>query len=46
MLHCRAYNEPKMGKSKYNPFEKLILGIPEVLLFLIRYIRGSYDLKQ
>jgi len=39
------HNKRKMGKSKYNPFEKLILGIPEVLLFLIRYIRGIYDLK-
>ena len=45
MLHCRAYNKSKMEKLKYNPFEKLILGIPEVLFFLIRYIRGIYDLK-
>jgi glycosyltransferase involved in cell wall biosynthesis len=39
------HNERKMGKSKYNTSKKLILGIPETFLFLIRYIRGIYDLK-
>lgn len=37
------HNERQFGKSKYNPFLKLILGIPEVFIFLWRYIHGTYD---
>lgn len=35
----------KYGESKYKPFKKIIFGIPEVILFLIRYLRGYYDNK-
>lgn len=34
------------GRSKYNSFKKIMLGIPEVALFLIRYWRGAYDLPE
>jgi glycosyltransferase involved in cell wall biosynthesis len=37
--HPRAF-----GTSHYNALKKLILGIPEVLLFLYRLHRGTYDL--
>ena len=39
------HNERKWGKSKYNTFKKVVLGIPEVFLFLLRYKLGIYDLK-
>ena len=39
------HHERRYGKSKYNPFKKLVLGIPEVFFFLIRLKFGIYDLK-
>jgi len=39
------HNARKFGESKYQPFKKLIFGIPEILLFLIRYSRGEYDFR-
>ena len=35
----------KYGNSKYNLIKKIILGIPEVLLFLLRLKFGFYNLK-
>ena len=35
--------ERKYGESKYKPLKKLTLGIPEVFLFLYRYMRGYYN---
>ncbi len=40
-----THNERVGGKSKYPKFKKIILGVPEVLFFLIRYKLGSYDIK-
>jgi glycosyltransferase involved in cell wall biosynthesis len=37
------HGERKWGKSKYNTFKKVVFGIPEVFLFLIRYKLGIYD---
>jgi len=34
------------GRSKYNALKKIVTGIPEVALFLIRYWRGAYDLPE
>jgi len=33
----------RYGTSKYDPYKKILLGIPEVLLFLILYKFGRYD---
>jgi len=40
-----SHGERKFGISKYNPFLKIVLGIPEVLFFLIRFYSGYYDNK-
>ncbi|SDE90249.1 glycosyltransferase family 2 protein [Rhodospira trueperi] len=34
----------RYGESKYRPFKKLLLGLPEVIRFLFRLKRGYYDL--
>lgn len=39
------HKERKYGESKYKPFKKVILGIPELFLFLVRYIFRVYDQK-
>ena len=33
----------KFGQSKYDPIKKLVIGIPEVISFLIRLKRGYYN---
>jgi len=38
-----SHSERKWGISKYNPYTKIILGIPEVFRFLFRYLSGVYD---
>lgn len=40
-----SHSERKYGDSKYQPLRKLVLGIPEVFRFLIRYINGYYNFK-
>jgi len=40
------HGERKWGESKYKPVKKLIFGIPEVFLFLFRYLTGVYDNKK
>ena len=35
----------KFGSSRYNTFKKVLFGIPEVLLFLIRLNLGFYSIK-
>lgn len=39
------HNERKFGASNYNAFWKLVLGVPEVLFFLLRLYFGRYDVK-
>ena len=39
------HNKRKYGKSKYNLITKIIFGVPEVLRFYRRYVRGIYDRK-
>ena len=34
----------KYGKSKYGAYKKIVLGVPEVILFLARYEFGVYDI--
>ncbi len=36
----------RYGQSKYRPFKKLVLGLPEVVRFLFRLKRGYYDLPR
>ena len=38
-----THSPRKYGESKYKPYRKLINGIPEVLLFLMRLKKGFYD---
>jgi len=40
------HNERKWGESKYKPIRKIILGLPEVIFFLFRYINGNYDIDR
>ncbi len=37
------HRERQFGDSKYNPLRKVILGIPEVIAFIIRLKRGIYN---
>ncbi len=39
--HCNR----RFGKSNYNTFKKIILGFPEIVLFLIRLKLGFYSIK-
>lgn len=39
------HQERIFGESKYKPFKKIIFGIPEVILFIIRLNFGRYDIK-
>ncbi len=39
------HHKRSAGKSKYNAAKKIVWGIPEVIMFLIRYKRGLYDLQ-
>lgn len=41
-----GHRERQFGDSKYNPFRKVVFGIPEVILFLLRYTRGVYDVVE
>jgi len=37
-------NHPRLGgKSKYNPYRKIVFGIPEFIRFIIRAKRGYYN---
>ena len=38
-------NDRVYGKSKYGSLSKVVKGIPEVFLFLIRLKRGMYDMN-
>ena len=40
------HNPRQWGVSKYRPFKKLVLGVPQTLLFLVRYRLGVYDAKR
>jgi len=40
------HRERQYGHSKYNTLKKLILGVPEVFLFLARLEYGVYDLQR
>ena len=40
-----THRERQFGESKYNPLRKVVLGVPEVIAFIIRLKRGVYDLK-
>tara|TARA_Y100001968_G_C19438312_1_gene761060 strand:+ start:2234 stop:2944 length:711 start_codon:yes stop_codon:yes gene_type:complete len=33
------------GQSKYKPLRKILFGIPEVILFILRLNRGKYDIR-
>ena len=37
-----SHNERKYGNSNYSIFKKIILGIPELILFLVRMKFGFY----
>ncbi|BBO88332.1 glycosyltransferase [Desulfosarcina ovata] len=39
------HNERQWGVSKYRSIKKVILGIPEVIMFMGRYLLGVYDLQ-
>jgi dolichol-phosphate mannosyltransferase len=38
------HRKRRFGRSKYEPWKKLVLGVPEVLRVLVRLKRGRYDL--
>ena len=37
------HRERQFGESKYNPLRKVVLGIPEVISFILRLKRGVYN---
>ena len=39
------HSQRRWGRSKYNPFKKLLLGFPQTVAFLIRLKSGVYDLN-
>ena len=39
------HHERRFGETHYKPLKKLLLGIPEMFLFLIRLYRGVYDMS-
>lgn len=39
------HHERRFGETHYKPLKKLLLGLPEMFLFLIRLYRGVYDLS-